>query len=131
MIAMVILMISMDGISLAEKMEKMYIMMRLEMTRLAKHYMKKYDGKEVSSLSKKEKKEYDKYQKIMETIKAKKEEMMQQSMGVMMITEAFKNIKKEMNGDLTEEKLKNFKSDDESLQQAASMIFLSLTRSFT
>jgi len=100
----------------------------LEMTRLAKRYMKKYDGKDVASLSKKEKKEYDKYQEIMKIIKAKKEEMMQQSMGVMMITEAFKNIKKEMNGDLTEEKLKNFKSEDEGLQQAASMILSILGR---
>ncbi|MEM1322033.1 MAG: S8 family peptidase [Bacteroidota bacterium] len=95
----------------------------LEITRLAAHYMKKFEGKDVSKLSKKEKKEYDKFQAIQKKIKEKKEGLMQQSMGVMMFVEAFNNIKKAVGKDkVTKEDLENLKTDDEGLQQAVSMI---------
>ncbi|MEM9921637.1 MAG: S8 family peptidase, partial [Bacteroidota bacterium] len=95
----------------------------LEISRLAAHYAKKFDGKDVNSLSKKEKKQYDKYQAIKKKIEEKKAEVMQQSMSVTMINQSIETLKGFMGDEeITMQKLKDIDTDKQEVQQAATMI---------
>ncbi len=85
----------------------------LEITRLVAHYSKKYDGKDVNSLSKKEKKEYKTYEKLKEKVEKKRTELMEQGAGYIVFSEGLQGVKKSINKEeITEEDLMNFESDN-------------------
>lgn len=101
----------------------------LEISRLAAHYKKKFDGKDVSKLNKKEKAKYDKYQDITKKIEEKKSNLAQQSMGVMMAVEGFKQVKEHIKKDsFTKEDLDAIETDDEALTQSIGILQNILSR---
>ncbi|MEL6864955.1 MAG: S8 family peptidase [Bacteroidota bacterium] len=101
----------------------------LEVSRLAAKYGKKYENADVSKLSKKDKKEYEKYQDIKKVIAEKREEVMQQSMGVTMFSQSFEAVRKFLKKDkFTAEDLKAIETDNEEINNAVSMIQAVLDR---
>ena len=104
----------------------------LEIARLAAYYAKKFDNKDVTKLSKKEKKEYAKYQKIKKEIAEKKEETMQQSMGVTMFMESLNTLKKHIGKEaITEQDLAAISSDDPEVAQSLKMVQAVLSQGAT
>lgn len=94
----------------------------LEVVRVYNTLKAKFEGKDVTKLSKKEKKEYETYQEYEKSINEKREKMGPQAQQLEMIMGAVKNLAKEIGKepkDITADDLKNFKSEDPMLNGLA------------
>ncbi|GJM32264.1 MAG: peptidase S8 [Saprospiraceae bacterium] len=97
----------------------------LEVTRLYVKYKAKYEGKDVSKLSRKEKAEYNTYKEYEKVIADKQEELASNAMLYSGTFEAFKALGNAIGKDydeITEQDVAKFKSDDAMLMQVANAV---------
>lgn len=91
----------------------------LELTRLVRHYGKKYDGKNPATLSAKEKKEYDKYQKMAEEVKKETEKAQKNYDTYSGIVNNLNKLEAEIGKkEITIEDLDAYKTEDAGMQKA-------------
>ena len=106
----------------------------LEMTRLYKTYKKKFEGRDISSLSKEEKKQYDQYEEYGKIIENKKKELGPKvdyfSRGYEVFTALAAAIGKDPE-DIGIDDLKKFKSKDGTLDRIASAVAEDLSKGAT
>ena len=95
----------------------------LEMTRVFATLKKKFEGKNRSDLSKKEKVEYDQMEEFQKVIDGKVGQLGPQTQQMKLTLDLFIKIEEEFDGEeVTEEKLKNLKTEDPILGQVSGAI---------
>lgn len=94
----------------------------LEITRLAAMYKKKFDGKSVTSLSKKEKKEYAYYQTLLKEIEEKRQEASEKGGTFIMLANAIKSLEEAAGGELNSKTFGDVKPGSPEGEQAKAML---------